>query len=1069
MANIPGISGYVQPGVFARDRVISRGVSIPGGLRIPCIMGEGLREETIVEAAAGNGKDGNPDCSPTGDPAGRFFSLRLSPVVNGRTELYLNGSALRGVESQIDESSFDGIFDFRLDPETGCIELQGASIADQNGKKWSAYSLNTGNGIIPDETCGQVSTIQILDKDAPPETWTIKAVSVVRDGNGDPIPGLTTFTVTGSVSGQIKDSAGRPIVFKDSFYSGVGAGATSGNEDACTDGYVVATSVDFADGFAISDGGATLTTTTKFQFTGNLVSAGQALAGDYLCLNDGYATAAKIASISYSSVSNTTTVTVETDSLPITLSPTGVAWEIKATNLFLDTSVSGTPFSGASIGKVLAICSGDAAGLYRIDKVTSNKRVRVSNLSEPTVGFPSLPEVSGGVSSSGLDYYILETNGIILLGIQPGTIPFAVGDKFFVSVNSKALRKNDRLEARYIAVSDINDPELFLSAADLFQKHGRESLSNTLSLGARLCFENQAPYLLALQCKPPIPRRTSVTLVSESDSLGRGGLQVCNGVAVDCEADDLTFVIPLPSTGLQKGKPDGDSQVNIFVIRDGQEVQIFPNKVDFYNPSFSTPSGQYDFISDNEYKYSYTIIETGTTVTGQGYEGTIQGDLFSSPEINFDADDVGKIIVVQSLKDSSGDIISKVASTPGYPGIAETLFGVDNGISELLIDSISDDNSVYVVANDGTPSPATLLTTVDVSEVQFYIKEAVDASSTRAALLLHRDLVGSGTIKKGDGLKISYVDQIDADFFDTNWFEAFEALESEECQMVVPLPLQNRSGIFRAAVQHVETMSTIAIQKERVAMFGAQQGVTVNALLGLEEVAVEDIGVLEGIQGDDPEEVLDGNIEDLQNFKLSDNYTSNRAVYFYPDQIVRAINGTNTFIDGFYMAAAASGYLSATQNVAIPLTNKVLSGFNILRDKKFRPVTLNQLGAVGATVLQPVVGGGKVLAGRTTSQSGYVEDEEISIIFIRDRVKEVLRQGLQPFIGVVEDNNTLGSITSKIVGLLSSLVSQGLITGYRNVRVERDKVDPRQWNVYLQFQPAYPINYIFIDIEVGVL
>ena len=49
MANIPGISGYVQPGVFARDRVISRGVSIPGGLRVPCIMGEGLREEVIIE------------------------------------------------------------------------------------------------------------------------------------------------------------------------------------------------------------------------------------------------------------------------------------------------------------------------------------------------------------------------------------------------------------------------------------------------------------------------------------------------------------------------------------------------------------------------------------------------------------------------------------------------------------------------------------------------------------------------------------------------------------------------------------------------------------------------------------------------------------------------------------------------------------------------------------------------------------------------------------------------------------------------------------------------------------
>ena len=65
MANIPGISGFIQPGAFARDRVMSRGVSIPGGVRIVCVMAEGLREETIVAAAAGSGKDGSSE-SPTG-------------------------------------------------------------------------------------------------------------------------------------------------------------------------------------------------------------------------------------------------------------------------------------------------------------------------------------------------------------------------------------------------------------------------------------------------------------------------------------------------------------------------------------------------------------------------------------------------------------------------------------------------------------------------------------------------------------------------------------------------------------------------------------------------------------------------------------------------------------------------------------------------------------------------------------------------------------------------------------------------------------------------------------------
>lgn len=1068
MANIPGLSGFQQPGTFARDRVISRGVSIPGGLRIPCIMGEGLREETVVEAALGDGRDGDDDCSPTGSGDSKYFSLRFAPVVSGRTELFLNGNPLRGFEDEIDELAFDGDYDFRLDPETGCFELQGASIGDQDGKKFSASSLNVGDGIIVDGTCGTTDLISIFDENAPAERWTIRAVGVIRDSNGDPIPGLTTFTASGSVSGQLTNSSGQPILFHDSYYTGT-AGAISGSADACEDGFVVATSDDFGLGAAaVVDGDATPLTTKYFEFSGNLIEQGQVVIGDELCI-DGYV-GIEIDDIEYDSGTDITTLTLATDSITYNISET--PWEIKATNLFIDDpavahdGLTGEPttegsFTSSSLGKVLALCSGDAQGLYRIEEVTSTRRVRVSLLSDSTSGFPALADDDAdGLSGTGLEFHILETNGVLVFGIDPGLVPFAVGDKFFIDVNSKVLKANDRLEAKYIAEADINDPQLFLSAAELSQKHGVESVTNTLALGARMCFENQSPFVLALQCKPPIPRRTSVTLVEEVDSNGNGGFQACGGVAADCEADDLTFIIPRPLSGLQTGRPDIDTQVNIFVVRDDEESQIFPNKVGFYNSQLESPTGQTQFISSSDTSFSYTVINTDMEIVGQGFNAELSAadGTFSTLEIDFDGDDVGKIIVVQSLEDDDDAVLTT------SDDISTHLFGETTTGVELIITEIVDDNTVIVAGNtDDLP-----VIIADAVDVQFFIKNEEDTTNVRSALLLHRDLVDSGALQVGDGIRISYVDEVDADFFDTNWFEAFEALEAEDCQIVVPLPLQNRSGIFRAAVQHVETMSTIAIQKERVTFFGAQQGVTSDALIGLEEVAVEDIGVLEGIQGDDPEEVLDGNTEDLVNYKLSDNFTSNRSVYMYPDQIVRPINGTNTFIDGFYMAAAAAGYLAQTQNVAIPLTFKTLTGFSILRDRKFRPTTLNQLGSVGATVVQPVVGGGKVLAGRTTSQSGFIEDEEISIIFIRDAVKDRLRKGMLPFVGTVEDNNTQGILTSRAVGLLGSLVSQGLITSFRNVRVERDKIDPRQWNVFAQYTPAYPINYIFIDLEVGI-
>src|SRR5690606_6813587 len=128
------------------------------------------------------------------------------------------------------------------------------------------------------------------------------------------------------------------------------------------------------------------------------------------------------------------------------------------------------------------------------------------------------------------------------------------------------------------------------------------------------------------------------------------------------------------------------------------------------------------------------------------------------------------------------------------------------------------------------------------------------------------------------------------------------------------------------------------------------------------------------------------------------------------------------------------------------LTNKTLSGFTILRDKLFRPITLEQLSASGITVLQPVTGGGRVLHGKTTTNSGFVEEQEISIIFIRDRIAKTMRAGFQGFIGNAESNTLQGSLMSRASGILNGFVSQGLITAFSNLKVARDSVDPTQWN-----------------------
>ena len=1091
MANIPGVSGFIQPGAFARDRVISRGVSIPGGVRIVCVMGEGLREETIIESAVGAGQDGSAACSPTGSADGRFFELRNSPVVSGRTELRLNGTLLFGKEEEIDANGVSSPFDFRIDPATGCIELRGASIGDQDGKGYSASASNIGTGIlVEDNSCDPLVTLDILDDSAPSERWTVKCVSVVRDSNGDPIPGLSTFTATGSVSGQIYDDSGAPITFTSGYFTS-SAGAISGNLSECDDGFTVAygdnSGAAFPKGYVdIREGDTSLDTSNTFVVPGaDLVSQGQALPGDFLCL-DGYV-GHEIGDISYDG--SDTTITVTTDSLGPADPAWGqdpddyLDWEIKATNILIDDEsvahdeTTGAPasegsFTSGDVGKTVLICSSSpySGGRYVITDVTSTRRVRLASLEDETVGFEDLEGVgSTGLAATGLTFHLLQNNGLLLLGIEEGGTPFEVGDKFYVDVSSRSLAQGDQLVAKYIYELDLNDPQFFTEANDLFAKHGLVSEANTLSLGAQLALENGAPAVLAVQCKPPVPRRTMVTLVEERDSLGNGGFSSCydsgTGTAAACEVDDLRFVIPRPIEGLRNGRPDADTKVNLFVVRDGAETQIFPNKVAFYNSQLETDIQQGQWISSSDNAFSYTIVNSTLDILGSGVDATLDEtagqEYFSTVEFDFDGANAGDVIVITSMEDSSGTVYTSAEE------ISEQLFGATLLIPsvELLISSVEDDTLVYVSSNVADP----LDLQGRYSDIQFFIKDPANSNADDASLLIHQDLVESGVIKEGDGIRISYVDENDADFFDTNWFNAFEALEASEAQIIVPLPNQAISSIFRAAVNHCENMSSIVNRKERVAFIGAQMGVTPAALIGTEQVAVEDIGVIEGVQGDDPEEVLAGNTEDLVNFKLSDNYTSNRCVYMYPDQIVRNVNGTNVALHGFYMAAAAAGYLSARQNVAIPLTNKTLSGFSLTRDKIYRPIIQNQLGAVGATLVEPVTGGGRVLSGRTTSTSGFVEDEEISIIFIRDMVKRTLRNSLAGFIGGVQGPDTNLLINQRTRSIMTGLVSQGLVTGFDNIKVEQDKVDPRQINVFLRFTPAYPINYVFIDIEVGII
>ncbi len=657
---------------------------------------------------------------------------------------------------------------------------------------------------------------------------------------------------------------------------------------------------------------------------------------------------------------------------------------------------------------------------------TETWTVRVSSVLRDGYGVPidgyAKFVVQGSVSGVILDGYgnpitwqsngETVTNGILSFAITEGTVAFREGDVFTIQVQSGALQRGDSLVVTYIATIELNQPQFFSDISDLTVKHGSPSLENRLSLGAQLAFANTPPGVWAVQAAPSIPRRVSY-VVEESAS----------GGAV---ADDLSFALPVGVV------PDADANINFFVTDavTGTETQLLPNKTDFYDPTITASPSTFHFGA--AFTFAYTVI-LDDSVQKEGDDGVITSvtattATLSSTTVNFGADDFSATRTVQIL-------------APATNAGTFAILSVADGVLTL-----SDAGGF-----------------TDETDVEFRV---IDSSDSSAQILFTDDLA----LSTGETLRVTVVDTKDADFFDVNWINAYEALELIDVDIVVPLPRQTISQVFATGKQHTLSMSNIKNRRERLLFIGAINGLSPDNVIGTFPAAVEDIGILEGIQGDEPSEVLAGNIEDLTNYGVQNSFGDTfRVVYFYPDQIVVQIGADRTIIDGFHIAAAAAGFLSAIPNVAIPLTNKTLAGFAILSDRLFRPIVLEQIAAAGITVLQPAVGGGKVLWGKTTTLSGFAEEEEISVVFIRDAIAKRMRAAFLGFIGQAESPTLQGSLIARATGVLQSFISQGLITAFSDLRVARDAVEPRQWNVTVRVQPVFPVNWIFIRVGVGTL
>ena len=667
---------------------------------------------------------------------------------------------------------------------------------------------------------------------------------------------------------------------------------------------------------------------------------------------------------------------------------------------------------------------------------------------------------TGSVSGLVLDAYgspvvwksngVSNSNGILQFAVSEGTVAFALGDIFTVEVSSGVLSKGDTLEATYIPEANIDDPQFFVDPNALYAKHGQPALGNTLSIGASLAFQNGAFGVLTCQAAPAVPRTTTEVLLAHDnpqlvETAGFPALTVGQLTTAHTDA----FMYPILS-----GTPSANLPVSILVTTPtGGQSQVQPNKVPFYNSAFvSNPWTSFINPATSGHTFSYTVIE-GSAVEQDGTDGyaLLGSSTFVAASAEFAAYNTDS-----SEEETASDFWVNILSTDLNGGDTSTIAGyyqitkVGDGYGDAHVVTLEGVSTKYGNTSGKIPWAGTH------SNLRWQL---VNPAVTAANLLFTTDLYTGGAIAKEDGITIVYTDSDDASFYDTNWSNAFQSLESVSCQMVVPLTDARFSAIDQAAIEHCELMSNTANQAERMCLIGAPIGVTATSLYTpTATVAVEQLGALVGTD----------HTEDLESWYLPDAFGwTKRAIFFWPDQITVQVAGVSEILPGFYMAAAAGGWLAGTANVSIPLTYKILTGFTIDRKYMQRPIILNALGNVAVSVVQPVVGGGRILYCPTTTSNGNPLDEEPSVVFISDATAIALRSCVRQFIGQPEDPTLVASMTSVVVKTLNGLVAQGLLSQYANVSVVRDTTEPRQWDISCSVYPSLPVDWIYINISVS--
>lgn len=206
---------------------------------------------------------------------------------------------------------------------------------------------------------------------------------------------------------------------------------------------------------------------------------------------------------------------------------------------------------------------------------------------------------------------------------------------------------------------------------------------------------------------------------------------------------------------------------------------------------------------------------------------------------------------------------------------------------------------------------------------------------------------------------------------------------------------------------------------------------------------------------------------------LANSVSSQRIAMVSPSQFFYFSPELNQQIKlgGQFVAAAIAGK-SVSQIAAMPLTRKTIAGFvgptpeDVSREMEKNNESQSGLLVVERTRRNQL----QVRHGVTTDPTDLLT-REWSIIGQQDvmvyRVRDYLdADGL---IGMPIYETTLVQVKASAESALESLIRDGIIVGFQNLKVRQIATLPDVIEVRYEWQPAYPLNYIVVRYSVAVM